>query len=97
MILVSVLRISYTQVFGIFAGFVYVNTGSVWPAVALHAHCNFFGLPSFANLMNEDIRRSERTLIIILYLAGIVIVFTSFNWFTEPAKGDVLPWWQDLW
>ena len=97
MILVSVLRISYTQIFGIYSGFVYVMTGSVWPAVALHAQCNFFGLPSFANIKNEDIRRTERMLLIILYLCGIVIVFTCFTWFTKPVEGDVLPFWQDLW
>jgi len=94
--LVSLLRISYTQIFGIYSGFVYINTGSVWPAVALHAHCNFFGLPSFINLANEDIRRSERLLILALYLTGVIIVFTCFNWFTVPVTGDQMPWWTNL-
>ena len=49
---VSLFKISYTQIFGIYSGLVYANTGSVWPAIVLHSHCNFFGFPSFDNLMN---------------------------------------------
>mmetsp|Transcript_32897 Transcript_32897/g.40676 ORF Transcript_32897/g.40676 Transcript_32897/m.40676 type:complete len:143 (+) Transcript_32897:416-844(+) len=51
-IVVSLFRLAYTQIFGIYSGFIYVNTGSLWPAVALHAQCNFFGFPTFENLMN---------------------------------------------
>lgn len=81
-IVVSLFRIAYTQIFGIYSGLVYANTGSLWPAFVLHAQCNFFGFPTFDNLMNQDIRRTERILILLLYVIGVIIIFTCFNWFT---------------
>ena len=74
--MIALLKLTYTQIFGIYAGLVYVSTGSIWPAIALHAQCNFFGFPSFGSLLNEDFRRSERILVGILYVAGIIIIFT---------------------
>lgn len=30
-------RITYTQIFGIYSGLVYIKTGSIWPAIFLHS------------------------------------------------------------
>ena len=36
-LLIALFKLAYTELFGIYAGFVYINTGSVWAAIALHA------------------------------------------------------------
>ena len=97
-LVIAVFKLMYTQVFGIYSGFIYISTGSVWPAIALHSQCNLFGFPSFQNIMCEDFRRSERILVLILYLAGVFIVFRYFNWFMGPdlARGDEEPWWTHM-
>ena len=46
-ILIALFKVTYTEIFGIYAGFVYVNTGSLWPAIALHSYCNLLGFPTF--------------------------------------------------
>ena len=33
----TLFKLMYTQVFGIYAGFVYIRTGSIWPAFVLHS------------------------------------------------------------
>ncbi len=51
-VLIAIIKLGYTQVFGIYSGFVYLHTGSIWAAIALHAQCNFFGFPSFQSIWN---------------------------------------------
>ncbi|UNI16252.1 CAAX prenyl protease [Purpureocillium takamizusanense] len=41
----SVLQFSYTSIFGAYATFIYLRTGSLLAAVAVHALCNSIGLP----------------------------------------------------
>ncbi|KAL8787870.1 MAG: hypothetical protein Q9195_007563 [Heterodermia aff. obscurata] len=41
----SLIQFGYTTVFGWFAAFVFVRTGSVWAAVLVHSFCNWAGLP----------------------------------------------------
>lgn len=36
-VLIAVFKLAYTQIFGIYSGYVYVQTGSLWAAIALHA------------------------------------------------------------
>lgn len=45
-VLSSVAQFAYTTLFGWYATFVLIRTGSVWPAVAVHTFCNFMGAPS---------------------------------------------------
>lgn len=42
----AVAQFVFTTLFGWYATFVMVRTGSVWPAVAVHAFCNVMGAPS---------------------------------------------------
>jgi len=41
----SVVQFGYTTVFGWYATFVFLRTGSVWAVVVVHAFCNWMGLP----------------------------------------------------
>ena len=41
----SLIQFSYTTVFGWFATFLFLRTGSVWAAMLTHSFCNWAGLP----------------------------------------------------
>jgi len=43
----SLVQFTYTSLFGFFAAFVYVRTGSVLACIIAHSFCNFMGLPRF--------------------------------------------------
>jgi prenyl protein peptidase len=43
----TVIQFTYTSLFGFFASFVYLRTGSVYAAIAAHMFCNWQGLPRF--------------------------------------------------
>lgn len=50
-ILVALLRpvfqFGYTTIFGWYASFIYLRTGSLWAAFLVHSFCNWNGLPRF--------------------------------------------------
>lgn len=46
-ILRSVFQFTYTTLFGWFAAFIYVRTGSLYACIIIHAFCNCMGLPRF--------------------------------------------------
>jgi prenyl protein peptidase len=46
-VLRSVVQFTYTSLFGFFAAFVYLRTGSVYTAITAHMFCNWMGLPRF--------------------------------------------------
>ena len=41
----SLIQFGYTTVFGWFATFVFLRTGSVWAVILAHSFCNWAGLP----------------------------------------------------
>ncbi|KAG8532045.1 uncharacterized protein KY384_003682 [Bacidia gigantensis] len=41
----SVIQFGYTTVFGWYATFIFLRTGSLWAVVLIHAQCNWMGLP----------------------------------------------------
>lgn len=43
----SVFQFGYTSVFGWYATFIYLRTGSLWACVLIHIFANFMGLPRF--------------------------------------------------
>lgn len=89
-LLIALFKLMYTTVFGIYSGMVYVRTGSVWPAIVLHSYCNFFGFPSFGNLLDKEHRNSDRIAALVLYILGTVVFYYTFDqWF----EGTNQPWW----
>ncbi|KAF2428113.1 prenyl protein peptidase [Tothia fuscella] len=46
-VLRTVLQFTYTSLFGFFAAFVYLRTGSLYAAMAAHSFCNWNGFPRF--------------------------------------------------
>lgn len=47
MIIRSLFQFMYTTLFGWFATFVFLRTGSVWACIITHSFCNFMGVPDF--------------------------------------------------
>lgn len=43
----SVFQFTYTSVFGWYATFIYLRTGSIYACIIIHAFCNCVGLPRF--------------------------------------------------
>ena len=87
--LIALFKLAYTEIFGIYAGFVYIGTGSLWPAIALHSYCNLLGFPSFENLLDKGERLSNRIIAGVLYVIGTIFLFYFFTWFTDGN-----PWWE---
>ncbi|ETN36616.1 uncharacterized protein HMPREF1541_08894 [Cyphellophora europaea CBS 101466] len=46
-VLRSVFQFTYTTLFGWYAAFIYVRTGSLYACIIIHAFCNSMGLPRF--------------------------------------------------
>lgn len=43
----SLFQFGYTTIFGWYATFIYLRTGSLWAVILVHAFCNWCGLPRF--------------------------------------------------
>ena len=43
----SLIQFAYTTVFGWYAAFLFLRTGSLWGVVLVHSFCNWMGLPRF--------------------------------------------------
>jgi len=87
--LIAVFKLSYTEIFGIYSGLVYVRTGSIWPAICLHSYCNYFGFPHFSALVSNKFRLTDRIVVGILYVLGLIIVYKYF----DTLVPDLNPWW----
>lgn len=78
----SVLQFSYTSLFGAYATFIFLRTGSVLSATLAHALCNSIGLPRFwgpvepywlnghSSLTREAAARKWTILYYVLLVAG---------------------------
>ena len=90
-LLIALFKLAYTEIFGIYAGFVYIGTGSLWPAIALHSYCNLLGFPAFENLFDAKLRNSDRIIAGLLYVVGTILLFYTFTSFTDGK-----PWWEEF-
>ncbi|KAF2145926.1 uncharacterized protein K452DRAFT_219422, partial [Aplosporella prunicola CBS 121167] len=50
----SLFQFAYTSLFGFFASFIFLRTGSVYAAIVAHAFCNWQGLPRFWGRVRPD-------------------------------------------
>lgn len=51
----------------------YTSTGSLWSAIVLHAHCNYFGFPNFGIILDERVYMLRRLLIMVMYMIGVLL------------------------
>lgn len=78
------MQLSYTSLFGLFAGWTFWRVGSVWITALAHAVCNAFGLPDVSFLSKRSILYKFRFFLAAVYLLGIAgfvyILYTSPSW-----------------
>ena len=55
----SLFQFTYTSVFGWYAAFLFLRTGSLWSCVIAHAWCNAMGLPRFWGRVGAGSARQE--------------------------------------
>ena len=87
---IALFKLSYTEIFGIYSGLVYVRTGSIWPPIVLHAYCNYFGFPHFLVLLSNKFRLTDRIIPGVLYVLGVIATWYTFDMLVP----DLNPWWS---
>jgi intramembrane prenyl-peptidase len=92
----SVMQFSYTTLFGAYATYLFIRTGSLLAAVAAHAFCNAMGLPRFwgpvepywlAHLSGDEHRKACLKWTIIYY---IFLTLGAWGWWKglEPLTAS---------
>jgi len=78
-IIQTLAQLAYTSLFGFHCAFLFMRTGSLFPAITSHIFCNIMGLPAFGAHVSR--LPGWRTGIILAYVLGIVgYVYTMENW-----------------
>lgn len=82
-ILTSVFQFLYTTIFGAYASFCFIKTGSLPGVILIHSFCNFMGLPSLDFFfLNSELLKELKIFKIVGFLAyavGIFCFWISFN------------------
>ena len=68
----SWLQVSFTTVFGLFASFLFLNSGSLASSISAHMLCNLIGPPDFSKLVGD----ARYKLFTCLGLCGFCVSFT---------------------
>jgi prenyl protein peptidase len=68
-------QVFFTTLFGLYVGYVFVVTGSLYAVIVLHGFCNFMGLPNMKFLDPDQFAYKYKTGIAIVYIGGIVGFF----------------------
>ncbi|KAH9480072.1 CAAX prenyl protease 2 [Psilocybe cubensis] len=87
----TLFQLSYTSLFGFYASFLFLRTGSILPPITAHIFCNVMGIP----MIGYELRRHAkyRNYIKAMYLAGIIgFVYTLGKW---TKTKDNLYWLQE--
>lgn len=82
----SVLQFAYTTLFGAYATYLFIRTGSLLAAVTAHAFCNAMGLPRFWGLVEphwlghlpEDVYRRQCLKWSVVYY--LLLVIGAWGW-----------------
>lgn len=78
------LQLSYTSLFGLYAGWAFWRVGSVWTTALAHAVCNAFGLPDLSFLNKRSPLFKFRFFLAAMYLLGIAgfvyMLYSSPQW-----------------
>lgn len=70
--LVSLVQFVYTTIFGWFAAFLFIRTGSVWSSILVHSFCNSMGLPRVTGRLSGSI---INTILYYILLIGGALLF----------------------
>ena len=87
----ALFQFGYTSIFGWYAVFVYLRTGS-WMAVILcHAFCNWMGFPDFSTLIESRFRWRIR----VAFMVGLVGFSVMLFPLTDPVTFEHSLWDND--
>ena len=78
----SLFQLTYTTLFGAYATFVFVRSGSLLAACAVHAFCNCMGLPKLWGRVERPSRTAETlssSLWTLLYY--VLLIFGAASWY----------------
>lgn len=67
----AIMQTVYTTLFGLYVGYIFVVTGSLYAVILIHAFCNFMGLPDLGFLSAEHKANQHKKSILIAYTVGI--------------------------
>ena len=80
-IFVRLFQFSFTWLFGIYAGFVYIKAGrNIIAPILLHSYWNIIQIPHLKTWFDIDVEQAVRTIVSIGYIAGIVGFFSLFSY-----------------
>mmetsp|Transcript_43015 Transcript_43015/g.105155 ORF Transcript_43015/g.105155 Transcript_43015/m.105155 type:complete len:110 (+) Transcript_43015:130-459(+) len=71
---------TYTSLFGAFVCYIFLRTGQLLTAVAVHAFCNFMGFPDFVRICTHE----RRLLLVPCLLVGVATFYVKFKDWTHP-------------
>jgi len=84
-------QLSFTTLFGSYASYLFLRTGSVLPPIIVHAFCNWMGLPPVVWAL--QVWPEKRASILGTYVAGIALFVYGLSPWTEPSLfGGSLYW-----
>lgn len=75
-------QFAYTTVFGWYATHIFLSTGHLAAAVAVHTFCNWMGFPAVAEVMHHP----QRNVLLAAYTGGIMMFFMLLKPWTNPVQ-----------
>ena len=76
-----VIQITYTSIFGLFAGFLFIRTNHFISLVLCHSLCNVMGLPTLECAVNHH----RKHVILLMYIVGAILFFSFLFPLTSPS------------
>lgn len=77
-------QVCFTTVFGIYVGYIFIATGSLYTVIIIHGFCNFMGIPSFTCFNPEHPAYRYKTSILLTYCVGIAAFFVLLPLMINP-------------
>jgi prenyl protein peptidase len=96
-VLRSALQLTYTSLFGAYATFLLLRTGSVAAVVLVHTFCNAMGLPRLWGLLYPHWAASEQpvwkwTLAYYFLLVSGMLAWKELLWTLTESTGALVDW-----
>lgn len=82
--LISLVQFIYTTIFGWFAAYLFIRTGSVWSAFFVHSFCNSMGLPRVTGRVNGSLLYSF--VYYTLLIGGALAFAANIESWTDSAS-----------
>ncbi|ORY86254.1 hypothetical protein BCR37DRAFT_343936 [Protomyces lactucae-debilis] len=83
--LVSFVQFTYTSIFGWYASFIFMRTGSLLACIAVHSFCNIMGLPRVTGRVRGALWKSVAYY--VLLVAGLLLFTVQIDDWTRSATG----------